>query len=191
MSNLATQLEAFDGDVARALEDVAFPAYVTDRDGRIRGMNGAALELFGDVRGKLVASVVAPSERAAVQERLSRKLIGVDGATENTVEAIDAQGRIVVVEGSVAPLHDAANHIVGLFGLLRKTELTPVHVPDVQLTPREAEVLSHLVAGCSTAQMAELMGIAPNTVRNHVKRLLRALGVHSRLEAVALARRAD
>jgi DNA-binding NarL/FixJ family response regulator len=27
------------------------------------------------------------------------------------------------------------------------------------------------------------------TVRNHVRRLLRALGVHSRLEAIAVARR--
>lgn len=29
----------------------------------------------------------------------------------------------------------------------------------------------------------------PETVRNHVRAVLRALGVHSRLEAVALARR--
>lgn len=61
--------------------------------------------------------------------------------------------------------------------------------PERRLTPREHEVLTHLVAGCSTDQMAELMGLSRATVRNHVKRLLRALGVHSRLEAVAVARR--
>jgi DNA-binding CsgD family transcriptional regulator len=29
--------------------------------------------------------------------------------------------------------------------------------------------------------------VSPETVRNHVKRLLRAVGAHSRLEAVAIA----
>jgi DNA-binding CsgD family transcriptional regulator len=38
--------------------------------------------------------------------------------------------------------------------------------------------------------MASHMGISPDTVRNHVRRLLHKLDVHSRLEAVALARRA-
>ena len=57
------------------------------------------------------------------------------------------------------------------------------------LTARQAEVLRHLAAGCSTAQMAQLMGINVETVRNHIRLLLRALGVHSRLEAVAVARR--
>jgi two-component system nitrate/nitrite response regulator NarL len=61
--------------------------------------------------------------------------------------------------------------------------------PQHRLTPREHEVLTYLVAGCSTEQMAERMGLSSSTVRNHVKRLLRALGVHSRIEAVALARR--
>jgi DNA-binding NarL/FixJ family response regulator len=39
--------------------------------------------------------------------------------------------------------------------------------------------------------MAEMMGLSQATVRNHVKRLLRALGVHSRLEAVAAGHRLD
>jgi DNA-binding CsgD family transcriptional regulator len=50
-------------------------------------------------------------------------------------------------------------------------------------------VLRHLAAGCSTAQMAQLMGISVETVRNHIRLLFRALGVHSRREAVAGARR--
>jgi DNA-binding NarL/FixJ family response regulator len=31
--------------------------------------------------------------------------------------------------------------------------------------------------------------LSPETVRNHIRHLLRALGVHTRLEAVAVARR--
>src|SRR5262249_20153847 len=42
----------------------------------------------------------------------------------------------------------------------------------------------------STAQIADELGLSRQTVRNHVGRLLRALGASSRLEAVAIARRA-
>jgi LuxR family transcriptional regulator, regulator of acetate metabolism len=50
-------------------------------------------------------------------------------------------------------------------------------------------VLRHLAAGCSTRQMAERMGLSVETVRNHIRAVLRKLGAHSRLEAVANARK--
>ena len=59
-----------------------------------------------------------------------------------------------------------------------------------RLTPRERQTLMLLAAGSSTQEMAKLMGIAPNTVRNHVKSLCRNLDARSRIEAVAKARRA-
>jgi len=57
------------------------------------------------------------------------------------------------------------------------------------LTAREREVLELLVDGTPNNELAERMGISRNTVRNHVQNLLNKLGVHSRLEAVALATR--
>jgi len=59
------------------------------------------------------------------------------------------------------------------------------------LTPREREVLRRIVAGQSTAQMAEEMDIAINTLRSYVKNVLTKLGTHSRLQAAALAARED
>jgi len=55
------------------------------------------------------------------------------------------------------------------------------------LTPREREVLARLVRGESTSVMARSMGIRLSTTRTHVDSVLIKLGVHSRLEAVALA----
>jgi len=55
------------------------------------------------------------------------------------------------------------------------------------LTPRQRQILAQLARGHSTEQIAASLGVAPHTVRNHIRRLLYALGVHSRLEAVALA----
>jgi DNA-binding NarL/FixJ family response regulator len=55
------------------------------------------------------------------------------------------------------------------------------------LTPREKDVLRRMVAGQSTAQMAREMNIEVSTVRTYVKNVLTKLGVHSRLQATALA----
>jgi DNA-binding NarL/FixJ family response regulator len=59
------------------------------------------------------------------------------------------------------------------------------------LTPREREVLSYLAAGVCRREVAERMHLSANTVRSHLQNLMAKLGVHSTLEAVALARRAQ
>lgn len=55
------------------------------------------------------------------------------------------------------------------------------------LTPREHEVLARLVQGESTSAMARSMGVRLSTARSHIDSVLIKLGVHSRLEAIALA----
>jgi PAS domain S-box-containing protein len=55
------------------------------------------------------------------------------------------------------------------------------------LTPREGEVLSLLANGHGTRDIAELLSISVNTVRNHIQNILQKLQVHTRLEAVAIA----
>ena len=57
------------------------------------------------------------------------------------------------------------------------------------LTPRQTEVLGLLERGLSTEQIARELQLSVETVRNHIRAVLRGLGVHSRLEAVAVARR--
>jgi DNA-binding NarL/FixJ family response regulator len=61
--------------------------------------------------------------------------------------------------------------------------------PTVHLTPRETEVLGHLVEGVSVQEMAPRLGISVHTCREHVRSVLRKLGARSQLEAVAAARR--
>ena len=56
------------------------------------------------------------------------------------------------------------------------------------LTPREAEVLS-LSASRTSAQVATLLSISERTVEKHLEHAYDRLGVSSRNEAVALARR--
>jgi DNA-binding NarL/FixJ family response regulator len=66
------------------------------------------------------------------------------------------------------------------------TGLRPVKSP---LTPREWEVVDLLAAGRSNVEIAEQLVLSTETVRTHVKNILRKLGVSGRGEAVAVARR--
>jgi two-component system, NarL family, nitrate/nitrite response regulator NarL len=57
------------------------------------------------------------------------------------------------------------------------------------LTRREMQVLRRIVAGQSTEQMAREMDVATSTLRSYIKNILAKLGVHSRLQAAAIASR--
>ncbi len=57
------------------------------------------------------------------------------------------------------------------------------------LSAREREVLALLAEGAGTDAIAERLFISRNTVRAHVQRVISKLGAHSKLEAVAIARR--
>ena len=64
--------------------------------------------------------------------------------------------------------------------------MRPVQSP---LTSREWEVLDLLCQGKDTKQIAETLVLSEETVYSHAKNLLRKLDVHSRREAVEVARR--
>jgi DNA-binding NarL/FixJ family response regulator len=60
---------------------------------------------------------------------------------------------------------------------------------DTALTRRQVEILRLLASGKTTDEIADELGLARTTVRNHIASLLAALGVHTRLQAVLAARR--
>ena len=57
------------------------------------------------------------------------------------------------------------------------------------LTPREWEVLDLISQGKDTREIAEELVLSEDTIYSHVKSMLRKLGVHSRSEAVEVARK--
>ena len=59
-----------------------------------------------------------------------------------------------------------------------------------RLTSREHEVLRLLADGLSTSELCAHLYVSRNTARAHVQRVITKLGAHSKLEAVAIARRA-
>jgi len=61
--------------------------------------------------------------------------------------------------------------------------------PQPRLTPRQHEILDLIASGLSTPEIAKLLSISTETVRNHLRSVFRELHVHTRLEAIAAARR--
>jgi len=57
----------------------------------------------------------------------------------------------------------------------------------VELTTRELEILGLITQGLSNKQVAYTVGIATYTVNNHVKNILKKLGVSDRTQAATSA----
>lgn len=58
--------------------------------------------------------------------------------------------------------------------------------PNGMLTAREQEILRELTLGQSNQEIAERLWVSANTVKTHLRKIYRKLGVGSRAEAVAL-----
>jgi PAS domain S-box-containing protein len=168
------------------LEHINVPSYVIDMSGVIRWVNSAGRRLVGDVRGRQFTSVVAPEETLRARELFARKVVGAAKVTDAGLVVLDPAGNRIAVEVSSVPLRDG-DHVVGVFGQISEIVEEPHEHPDLPLTPRQAEVLDLLERGRTTTQIAEELHLSVETVRNHIRGILRATGTHSRLEAVAIA----
>jgi len=175
-------------NLEEVLEHVNVPSYLLDAGGTVRWVNEAARRMVGDAVGRRFTSVVAPEDTRRARELFARKIVGGATATDAGVMIMDRNGRRVGVEITSVPVFDG-EHVVGVFGQVSDVVEEPHAHPDLQLTPRQAEVLELLERGRSTKQIAGELHLSTETVRNHVRHILRAVGAHSRLEAVAIANR--
>ncbi|MEO8688893.1 MAG: response regulator transcription factor [Solirubrobacteraceae bacterium] len=91
-----------------------------------------------------------------------------------------------VWEGQAAISRGMTRRVIGRFreASARSSGLRPIKGP---LTAREWEVIHLLKPGRSTDEVADTLVLSPETVRSHIKNILRKLDVHSRAEAVAAA----
>jgi len=80
------------------------------------------------------------------------------------------------------------NRLLQTFAIIAKVRHSRAAAEQLlgRLTNREVQILQGMAEGRSTDGIAEWLGISVMTVRTHIKSLMAKLGVHSRLEAVAL-----
>jgi NarL family two-component system response regulator LiaR len=116
-------------------------------------------------------------ENEILQAALEAGAIGYLLKNISAAELVDAIKAAHVGKSSLAP--EATQE------LIRAATASPSLGHD--LTPREFDVLDHLVKGLTNAEVAHLLGIKPSTVKNHISNIFSKLGAASRTEAVSLA----
>jgi len=176
-------------DLSRAMDDLAAPAVVIDREGRFSWLNRAYIELFGDRRGQSFVDSIAPEHRQLARTNFARKVVGKTTRIYD-LTVFDRSGARITLRTTAAPLR-RGDEVVGVFGI--GVPIPQAAKPDASmlddLTPRQKEVLRLLAEGLNTQQIARRLGVADETARNHIRALLRATGAHSRLEAVLIGLR--
>ena len=55
------------------------------------------------------------------------------------------------------------------------------------LTPRESEVLNYMAQGYLNKQIAEVLGVSEQTIKDHISSIVRKLNVNARTQAVIAA----
>jgi two-component system nitrate/nitrite response regulator NarL len=149
--------------------DIGFPG--TD------GITGARLLRAADSNVKIVM-LTATSSADVLREAVvagARGLAFKGRPLAETVETIERVGRgdavldIGILQAVVEPRTDYRVRLAGF------------------LTVRELEVLSRLVQGEGTTEIARSLRVSQSTARTHIQSILTKLGVHSRLEACAFA----
>ena len=181
-------------DVTHALEQLTVPASVVDANGRIRWMNRGAIEILGDRVGQPFVRVVAPRDVNTARTHFAKKLIGETPLTEYTMTLLGKSGRFIGVRVSSAPLWENGQ-ITGVFGIAYPAgdgvaaDLGKAGPRAPELTARQYETLALLADGLGTPEIAERLGVAEETARNHIRGLFRQLDAHTRLQAVVHAYR--
>jgi DNA-binding CsgD family transcriptional regulator len=181
-------------ELRQALDTISLAVYVLDADGIVRWTNKAAAAITGPGTGESYLRLIAPEHRARGKIHFARTVVG--GAPVDFALTVVGRGAARAdVRIHAAPLRRRST-VIGAIGFAMRLDdqshargaASPTRSAP-GLTPRQAEVLRLLAQGLDTREIARRLGIAVETARNHIRALFKRLGVHSRLEAVVVARR--
>lgn len=168
--------EAADGSEAIQLVALHQPDVVL-MDLMMPGTDGIAAtrEIRKRYPGVKVIALTSFAEEALVQGALQA---GAVGYLQKNVSAADLAHAIRSADTGRMTLSSEAAQVLA-------ESVTQPHID--HLTERELEVLEHVVAGLTNAEIAGILFVSLGTVKFHVSNIYQKLGVDSRIEAVKLA----
>src|SRR4029453_8023739 len=169
--------------VAATLDAMSDAVLVVGPDGRVLHRN-AALERALCVepqRGRVIEAMLGAARTLAVtRQRHARDALVADGPlaaehrivttlTRYMVRPSRLPGELLGEEGGVLVSLPDASAVSRRFGL----------------TPREVDVATALARRLSNAEIAQALGISPNTALRHTERVLQKLGLRTRLDVAS------
>lgn len=120
-----------------------------------------------DILCSFATGLARTHERLVLMERVRAQRARVDDVLGSAMRGLDRSGMSVMSTG--AHLVAARSDVVA------------------ELTARERDVLGLIVEGATNQEIARRLVIAPDTVKSHVKQILRKLGVSNRAQVIACA----
>lgn len=195
------------------VEKLGMPVWISDPDRNITYLNGRAEELLGRtsgkcvgkpcyevIRGKTARGKPFCSEQCPAVRQLNfqkeiepfRIRVGTGRAAKwiqvvvIAAQAPDLNGpcmiHCVIDDQKEERFRQYLNKVMAR---TPKARLSRIEVTSFRLTRREKEILELLSDDASLHEIADKLHLSYTTVRNHVQHILRKLGVHSIMEAVA------
>lgn len=163
-------------------------------DVNLPGINGQQVT-WHIVNEKLPTRVILLTAYDDLEQKIQSLRFGAAAYCTKDVQSEELLGTVrAVAAGEAVLARQLAQH-----GVTSET-IEPVDADDVSehnlngeafnpLSTREMEVLSHMTGGMSNKEIASLLGISHQTVKNHVSAILRKLGVEDRTQAAIYALR--
>ena len=177
-----------------AQDDPIWTAYRAVRVAETGRCRGSAGQAAGWERAASSCSAIGYRwYEAMCRWRWAQALLS-EGAARSAVAEPLRQAHSIAMQMGAAPLV-AETESLALVARINLAEPGPRPEPSAQhsvlatLTTREREVLSHLVAGRTNAEIARDLFISDKTVSVHVTNVLRKTGTANRIEAASLALR--
>jgi len=164
-----------------------------DHERRIVDVNRALLELGDYTRAQLVGRRIDlfldPKEWRSIEPEWQAFRRRGDFLGERCV--VRADGSRVRLQYA-ARWATVSGRNLALYVALEAEVRAPRLAPDREmlsrpLSPRELEVVGHVAMGLRAHEIADELGIAPSTVRAHLRNAMKAVGARSQAQLVAIA----
>lgn len=177
---------------AEALALIGLPAAVLDRQGRVLAAN-TLIEAMTSHLQWLPGDRIRLVDRTA-HDMLGQALAGLFDPAAPAVRSFPARGKSGAVVVHLVPTPGRARDIfAGGLGVLVMTPVAMPQAPDAalirglfDLSPSEARVARCIAQGHSVEQIAATSGVAQETVRTHVKRVMAKTGTNRQAEVAVL-----
>ncbi|WP_414446911.1 PAS domain S-box protein [Burkholderia sp. 22PA0099] len=149
------------------------------RDGMVRMHDVRVSTQDGDVRDCVVS---ADAVAIHAQDCLLLALLDISDRKRTEMELIQA------IETAMQDASWFSRTLIEKLANVRRAKAPDAGGQLSDLTSRERDVFDLLCHGLPDKEIANRLGLAPNTVRNHVSTIYNKLDVHSRGEAIVWAR---
>lgn len=168
------------------------PIALVDEHRRYLEVNQPWVALVGRSREQLVGapteSVIRPSQRAQAAREWHELLRS--GQSAGMRALVRADGSEVDIDFAARLASVGERRLAIYVALTRSNGRRPpvrARPHERELSKREREIVTLIALGKETGQIAQELGISPETVRTHVRNAMSKLGAHTRAQLVAIA----